>query len=116
MRMLAPAQNTRSLPDLSTTTFTSGMLEAQPLHGVGELDVDAQVVGVELELIALEQAGVLVDVHDQLGDVAVEFQLPVAVARGLGLEIDAFGHDGATPNRLRSILSDPRLATLRPAA
>ena len=24
MRMLAPAQNTRSLPDFSTTTFTSG--------------------------------------------------------------------------------------------
>ncbi len=29
-----------------------GVLEAQPLHGVGELDVDAQVVGVELELVA----------------------------------------------------------------
>ena len=31
------------------------VLEAQPLHRVGELDIDAQVVGVELELIALEQ-------------------------------------------------------------
>ena len=68
------------------------MLEAQPLHGVAELDVDAEVVGVELELIALEQAGGLVDVHDQLGHVAVELELPVAVARRLGLEVDAVCH------------------------
>ena len=31
------------------------MLEAQPLDRVGELDVDAEVVGIELELVALEQ-------------------------------------------------------------
>jgi hypothetical protein len=31
------------------------MLEAQPLQRVGQLDVDAEVVGIELELIALEQ-------------------------------------------------------------
>ena len=49
-----------------------GVLEAQPLHGVGELDVDAQIVGVELQLVAVEQPGVLVDVHDQLGDLAIE--------------------------------------------
>ena len=91
MRMLAPAQNTRSLPELSTTTFTSRVLEAQPLHGVGKLDVDAEIVGIELELVAFEQPGVLVDVHDEVGDLAVECQLPVAIARGLGLEIDALG-------------------------
>ena len=78
------------------------MLEPQPLHGIGKLDVDAEIVGIELELIAVEQPGVLVDVHEELGDIAVEFQLPVAIARGLCLEIDAFGHDGATPNRLRA--------------
>ena len=41
------------------------MLEAQPLDGVGELDVDAEVVGIELELVALEQRALLVDVHEQ---------------------------------------------------
>ena len=48
------------------------MLEAQPLHGVGELDVDAEIVGIELELVALEQAAILVDVHGQRRDVAVD--------------------------------------------
>ena len=66
------------------------MLEAQPLHGVGQLDVDAEIVGIELELIALEQAAVLVDVHGQRRDVAVDRELPVPVARRIGLEIDVF--------------------------
>jgi hypothetical protein len=74
--MLAPAQNTRSLP----------------LHGVAELDVDAKIIGIEFELVALEQARILVDIHDQLGHVAVELELPVAITRGLGLEIDAVCH------------------------
>ena len=104
MRMLAPAQNTRSLPDLQHHHLHLGVLEAQPLHGVGQLDVDAEVVGVELELIALEQAGVLVDVHDQLGDLAVELQLPVAIAGRLGLEIDACCHGPPPPNRRRKLL------------
>ena len=63
MRILAPAQNTRGLPERSRMTFTCGMLEAQPLDGVGELDVDAEVVGIELELVAFEQRALLVDVH-----------------------------------------------------
>ncbi len=50
----------------------SGMLEAQPLDGVGQLDVDAEIVGVELELVAFEQRALLVDVHSQRRDVAVD--------------------------------------------
>ena len=61
------------------------MLEAQPLHGVGQLDVDAEIVGIQLELIALEQAGILVDVHGQRRDIALDRQLPVPVARRIGL-------------------------------
>ena len=41
------------------------MLEAQPLDRVGKLDIDAEVVGIELELVALEQRALLVDVHEQ---------------------------------------------------
>src|SRR5262249_18044715 len=64
------------------------VLETQPLEGVGELDVDAEVVGIELELVAFEQRRLLVDVHQQGGDLAVELELPVAVSRRIGLEID----------------------------
>ena len=49
-----------------------GMLEPQPLDGVGELDVDAEVVGVELQLVVRRQAGVLAHVHRERGDGAVE--------------------------------------------
>ena len=64
------------------------MLEAQALERVGELDVDAEIVGIELEQIALEQAAVLVDVHGQRGDVAIDRELPMLVAGRFGLEID----------------------------
>jgi hypothetical protein len=70
------------------------VLEAQALDGVVELDVDAEVVGVELELVALEQAAVLVHIHDQTGDLALEDKLPVPVARRVRLEIDMFRHPG----------------------
>ena len=67
------------------------MLEAQPLHRVGELDVDAEVVGIQLELIALEQPAILVDIHGEGRDVAGDIELPVPVARRIGLEIDVLG-------------------------
>ena len=69
-----------------------GMLETQALHGIAQFDVDAEIVGIELELVALEQAGILVDVQHELGGIAVERQPPVAIARRLGLEIDAWRH------------------------
>ena len=100
MRMLAPAQNTRSLPDGEHHRLDLRVLEAQPLHRVGQLDIDAQVVGVELELVALEQRGGLIDVHDEVGHLAVELELPVAIVLGLGLELDALGHRGVTPDPL----------------
>ena len=40
--MLAPAQNTLSRPPVSDDRVHLGMLEAQPLHGVVELDVDGR--------------------------------------------------------------------------
>ena len=70
------------------------MLEAQPLHRVVQFDVDAEVVGIELELVVAEPAG-LVDVHDQVGDVAVVLDAPMAVARGIGLVVDCV-HRGSS--------------------
>ena len=86
--MLAPAQNTRFLPERMHHDLHRGMLEAQPLHGIRQLDIDAEVVGIELELVALEQAAILVDVHGERRDIADDVELPVPVARRIGLEID----------------------------
>ena len=69
----------------------AGMLEAQPLHRVGEFDVDAKIVGIQLELIALEQPAILVDIHRQRRDIAVDIELPMPIARRIGLKIDVFG-------------------------
>ena len=103
MRILAPAQNTRGLPERSSMTLTSRMLEAQPLQRVGELDIDAEIVGIELELVALEQAALLVDVHGERRDVAVDGQFPVPVARGIGLKI----YPGQAVSELASALGHP---------
>ncbi len=66
----------------------TGMFEAQPLHGVSEFDIDAEIVGIQLELIAFKQPAILIDVHRQRRDLAVDIKLPMAVARWIGLEID----------------------------
>ena len=64
------------------------MFEAQPLDRVGKLDIDAKIVGIELQLIALEQGALLVDIQEKRGDVAIDLQLPMPVTRRFGLEID----------------------------
>ncbi len=64
------------------------MLEAQPLHGVIELDVDREIVRIELELVIGGEPAGRIDVHDQVGDLAVLLDAPVAIARRIGLEID----------------------------
>jgi hypothetical protein len=47
-----------------------GVLEAQPLDRVGELEVDREVVRVELELVARAMRVIAVDRHDQRRGVA----------------------------------------------
>ena len=64
------------------------MLEADAVQRVGELDVDAQVVAVELELVARRERLVLGDVERERGDRALAGEFPVVVAVGLGLEGD----------------------------
>src|SRR5258706_16169160 len=67
------------------------MLEAEPLHRVRQFDIDAKIVGIQLELIALEQPAILVDVHGERRDLAIDVQLPMPVARRIGLKIDMPG-------------------------
>ena len=64
------------------------VLEAQPLNRIGKFDIDAKIVGVELELVAFEQPALLVDVEQQRGDIAVNVELPVPIPGRLSLEID----------------------------
>ena len=63
------------------------MLEAQTGHGVGELDIHRQVVGVELERVSGSQAAGFIDLHRQPRAVARGFQFPVPIAARVGLEI-----------------------------
>jgi len=53
-----------------------------------QLDVHAEVVRIELELVAGGDALVFVDVERQRGDLAVEGQLLVVVSRCVGVEAD----------------------------
>ena len=71
--------------------FHAGMFKAQPLHRVREFNIDAEIVGVQLELVAFEQPAILVDIHGQRCDVAIDCELPMPVARRIGLEIDVAG-------------------------
>src|SRR4029079_15819168 len=64
------------------------VLEANALDGVGQLDVDAEVVGIELQLVVGRQPGVFLDVHRQRGDRAVEGQFPRPVDVGGSIEGD----------------------------
>ncbi len=68
------------------------VLEAQPLHRVRELDIDAEIVGIELQLGAGEEAAGWIDVEGQGRDRPVAFEAPMAVAGGLGGKIDDHRH------------------------
>jgi hypothetical protein len=70
------------------------ILEAQPLHGIRQFDIDAEIIGIEFELVALEQAAILVDIHGQGRGISLDRELPVPVARRIGLEIDVFRSPG----------------------
>ena len=67
------------------------MLKADAADGVVEFNVNAEVVAVELEFVARPQATILVKVGPQRRNRAIEFQRPVAVARGMALVFDRAG-------------------------
>ena len=65
-----------------------GMLETDAVDGVIEFDVDAEIIAVELELVAGTQAPVLVEIGDERRHRPVELELPVPVERRRGLIVD----------------------------
>ncbi len=76
-----------------------GMLEADPLHGVVQLDIDAQVVRVELEFVAVAHAAVLGHVENERRHRSFEAKLPVSISGRLGSVIDVqFAGHGSSKN------------------
>jgi hypothetical protein len=85
--MLAPEQNMRSCAEVTISAAHLGVLEAHPLDGVGQLDVHAEIVGVELEQVfAAADRLFQLHVHRQGGDRPIEVELPVGVALGVGVQ------------------------------
>ena len=69
------------------------MFEAEPLDAIVEFDVDAEVIGIQFEFVARPQPAGFVDIHDDAGDIAVDFDTPVAVTIRMGPKIDDISHD-----------------------
>ena len=86
MKMFAPAQKMRSFRLVMTTARTSGCSKRMRCTRVRELDVDAEIVRIQLEPVVRREPGVLLHVHRQRGDGAVERQLPVAISLGRRFE------------------------------
>ena len=64
------------------------MLETKPLDRIMEFYIDAEVVGIELQLITVEQAALFIDVHDQGRHLAIDLDRPMLVTGRTGLKID----------------------------
>ena len=74
-----------------------GMFEAQPLDGVGELDVNGQIVGVELEAVVVPQAAIGVDQHGEGGQWRADVQAPVPVGVRVAVEGHSVGRSHGVP-------------------
>jgi hypothetical protein len=70
-----------------------GVFEPEPLDRIGKLDVDAQVVAVQFELVAGMKPGILTHVKGESRDSSIYRQVPVTVIRGSSFEANDFiGH------------------------
>ena len=65
-----------------------GVAEPQPLDRVVQFDVHAEVVGVQLELVAGGDAAVLVGLEQDARDLTVDLQPQVPVAGGFCAEVN----------------------------
>ena len=64
-----------------------GVLEAQPLHRVGKLDIDTEVVGIELQLVVGKRAPPMGSTSSvRLATAPSTREVPMAIARGVDAE------------------------------
>ncbi len=64
------------------------VLEAEPLHRIGQLDIDPEIVGIEFQLGAGKQAAGRIDVERQGRNRPVAGKAPVSVLTRLGRKVD----------------------------
>ena len=67
------------------------MLEAQALHGVVELDIDADIVGIQLQFVVAELGSGLVYIHFQARNGTVSAYGPVSIPLRMSPKIQLFG-------------------------
>ena len=84
--MLAPEQKTRSLPLGQHHDPHFGMLEADAVERVGQFDIDAEIIGIELQPIAGIEPALLGHVERQGRDRPVARKPPMPVSGGIGVE------------------------------
>ena len=85
------------------------MLEAKPLDGIRKLDIDAEIVGVELQRVVAGDAAVLVHVERERGDVAIDGEPPVSVLVRMSPEVDHRSHCLASRLRFPIPIAPSRL-------
>ena len=92
------------------------MFEANSLNGVGEFDIDAEVVRIQFQLIAWREAAVLIDVHGQRGNWTVDVERPMPIFRRIRLEGDRRAPHNRAPNPIPTTIIRPDAFFLRERA
>jgi len=64
------------------------MLESDAVERVAQLDVNAQIVGVQFQLVAGLDGRVFIDVERERGYGAVKAEAPVLITLGCAVECD----------------------------
>src|ERR1035438_4773174 len=68
------------------------MLKPNSLQGIMQLNVDAQIVGIQFELVPRPQSAIFGHVHCQCGDRRIKRNAPVFVTRKIDLIIDELAY------------------------
>src|SRR5689334_21715151 len=55
------------------------MFESNSLNRIRQLDIDAQIIGVELEFVAFVKSLVFLNIHGKCGDGVLNFEFPMVV-------------------------------------
>jgi hypothetical protein len=76
------------------------MLKSNPLQGIVEFDIHAEIVRIQFELIAWTYSSVLLNIHCESGNAAVRGKLPMLVAGGRCLKIDEVGYRGIHAHKI----------------
>ena len=76
------------------------MLETDSLYSVMQLNIDAEIIGIQLELVAVTQPTVFVHRHGQGSDHTIHGQRPVPVALRGGLVVNDEGFAHGSPDAI----------------